>query len=93
MASAQVVEKSVINNGPSQDSNHPDDLFQSRSIIILQKYRAEAPTPPPACIWTADILTLIVEEESVYNIRDCDECNDIYMLMSEFCYFRGTGTH
>ena len=30
MASAQVVETSVTNNGPSQDSNHPDDLFQSR---------------------------------------------------------------
>ena len=29
MASAQVVETSVANNSPSQDSNHPDDLFQS----------------------------------------------------------------
>ena len=29
-ASAQVVETSVTNNSPSQDSNHPDDLFQSR---------------------------------------------------------------
>ena len=37
---------------------------------------------------------MIVEEGSVYDIRDCDECNDIYMLnLSEFCYFRGTGTH
>ena len=27
--SAQVVETSVTNNSPSQDSNHPDDLFQS----------------------------------------------------------------
>ena len=27
MASAQVVETSVTNNSPSQDSNHPDDLF------------------------------------------------------------------
>ena len=34
MASAQVVETSVTNNSPSQDSNHPDDLFQSRYIII-----------------------------------------------------------
>ena len=32
MASAQVVETSVTNNSPSQDSNHPDDLFQSRYI-------------------------------------------------------------
>ena len=30
MASAQVVETSVTNNSPSQDSYHQDDLFQSR---------------------------------------------------------------
>ena len=32
MASAQVVEMSVTNNSPSQDSTHPDDLFQSRYV-------------------------------------------------------------
>ena len=32
MASAQVVETSVINNSLSQDSNHPDDLFKSRHV-------------------------------------------------------------
>ena len=32
MASAQVVETLVNNNSPSQDSNHPDDLFQSRYV-------------------------------------------------------------
>ena len=32
MASAQVVETSVTNSSPSQDSNHPDDLFQSRYV-------------------------------------------------------------
>ena len=32
MASAQVVVASVANNSPSQDSNHPDDLFQSRYV-------------------------------------------------------------
>ena len=32
MASAQVVETSVNNNSPSQDSNHADDLFQSRYV-------------------------------------------------------------
>ena len=32
MASAQVVETSVTNNSPSQDSNHPDDIFQSRYV-------------------------------------------------------------
>ena len=30
IASAQVVETSVTNNSPSQDSYHPDDLFQSK---------------------------------------------------------------
>ena len=31
MASAQVVETSVANNSPTQDSSHPDDHFQSRN--------------------------------------------------------------
>ena len=35
MDSTQVVEMSVTNNSPSQDSNHPDDLFQSRNINIV----------------------------------------------------------
>ena len=30
IAFAQVVETSVTNNSPSQGSNHPDDLFQSK---------------------------------------------------------------
>ena len=32
MASAQVVETSIANNSTSRDSNHPDDLFQSRYV-------------------------------------------------------------
>ena len=32
MVSAQVVETSVTNNSPSQDSYHPGDLFQSRQV-------------------------------------------------------------
>ena len=32
MASTQVVETSVTNNSPSKDSNHPDDVFQSRYV-------------------------------------------------------------
>ena len=32
MASAQVVETSVTNNSPSQDSYHPDDLFHSTYV-------------------------------------------------------------
>ena len=37
-ASAQIVKTSVTNNSPSQDSNHPDDLFQSRyqTLILLR---------------------------------------------------------
>ncbi|KAK2574244.1 hypothetical protein P5673_000383 [Acropora cervicornis] len=35
MASAQVVETSVTNNSPSEDSNHPDNLFQSRFLSDL----------------------------------------------------------
>ena len=35
MASAQVVKMSVTNNSPSQDSNHPDDFFQSRFLAIV----------------------------------------------------------
>jgi len=30
MYSARVVETEVTNNSPSQDSNQPDDFFQSR---------------------------------------------------------------
>ena len=32
MASAQAVKTSVANNSPSQDSSHPNDLFQSRYV-------------------------------------------------------------
>ena len=32
MPSTQVVETSVANNSPSQDSSHPDDHFQSRYV-------------------------------------------------------------
>ena len=39
MASAQVVETSVTNNSPSQDSNHPDDLFQSRYSVSTFKFK------------------------------------------------------
>ena len=33
MASAQAGETSVSNNSPSQDYNHPDDLFQSKYVV------------------------------------------------------------
>ena len=36
MAGAQVVETSVTNNSLSQNSNHPDYLFQSRLLLIVE---------------------------------------------------------
>ena len=36
MASEQVVETSVTNNSPSQDSNHPDDLCQCVLVSCKQ---------------------------------------------------------
>ena len=37
MASAQVVvETSVANNSPSQDSNHPGDLFKSKIVSFIE---------------------------------------------------------
>ena len=35
MASGLVVETSVANNSPSQDSSHPDDHFQSKSLVCF----------------------------------------------------------
>ena len=32
LTSTQVVETSLTKNSPSQDSNHPDDLLQSRYV-------------------------------------------------------------
>ena len=37
MASAQVVETSGTSNSPSQDSNHPDDLFRSSYVALVFK--------------------------------------------------------
>ena len=37
MASAQVVQTSVTNNSPSQDSSHPDDLFESKCSTTLDQ--------------------------------------------------------
>ena len=41
MASTQVFETSVTNNSPSQDSNHPGDLFQSTVILSSPVWGAE----------------------------------------------------
>lgn len=43
MASAWVVKTAVTNKNPSQDSNHSDDLFQSRyetQMLQLSKTRS-----------------------------------------------------
>ena len=52
MASAQVVETSVGNNSPSQaqDSNHPNDLFQSRYVAPGFK--------PFSCYFNRHVVTL-----------------------------------
>ena len=42
MASAQVVEMSVSNNSPSQDSNHPDDHSQSSQQLLLSMMAKDA---------------------------------------------------
>ena len=44
MASAQVVETSVTHNSPSQDSNHPDEHFQSRYVTPGFKRFSYRPT-------------------------------------------------
>ena len=43
MASAQVVETSVTNNSPSQDSNHPEDIFQSRKVNVSNIWNGHLP--------------------------------------------------
>ena len=42
MASAQVVETSVTNNSPSQDSKHPDHLFQFRRLVCFPCYEIQS---------------------------------------------------
>jgi len=41
-APAQVVETSASNNSPSQDSNHPDDHFQSSQQLLLSMMAKDA---------------------------------------------------
>ena len=62
MASAQVVETSVTNNSPSQDSYHPDDLFQSRYIYNIMGYRGKV----------RQIKTAAVTKLNVSNLHCCD---------------------
>ena len=67
MASAQVVETSVTNNSTSQDSNHSDDLVQSR--YVTSGFKPSGVTKPfsrlhsirnfiPLPLWSPGILTL-----------------------------------
>ena len=53
MASAQVVKTSIANNSPSQDSNHPDDLFESKYVTLGFK---------PFFLFTQGIANLQVPE-------------------------------
>ena len=60
MASALVVEMSVTNNSPSQDSNHPDDLFQSRYVTTAFKlfsYVLSSPLTKAEIIYVIFLIT------------------------------------
>ena len=73
MASTQVVETSVSNNSPSEDSSHPDDHFQSMEIsysvpftvaVRLQLYRiASSPKTVPPLIWPKNSQSLVTSTQ------------------------------
>ena len=83
IASAQVVETSVANNSPSQDSSHPDDLFQSWYVtpgfkpfshkhVFLRCFKVEAGVPEPAEIDKANVQSGVPERNSyVFNLSNC----------------------
>ena len=63
MASAQVVETSVtLNSNSLLDSNHPDDLFQSRYVIPgFKPFSYERYTV--ACVFTLSLKTMTLNLE------------------------------
>ncbi|KAK2560702.1 Nuclear pore complex protein Nup93 [Acropora cervicornis] len=70
MASAQVVETSVTNNSPSQDSYHPDDLFQSR-------YRALGHNASQSRINTFFVLLDLMQFFNLYHAGELDTALDV----------------
>ena len=76
MASAQVVETSVANNSPSQDSNHPDDLFQSKFCLYrIVRYSS------------GDLVTMPVRQQS---INPASASVDVKLLLSFLVRHRGS---
>ena len=62
MASAQVVETSVTNSSPFQDSNHQDDLFQSRYVNPgFKPFSYERYTV--TCVFTLSLKTMTLNLE------------------------------
>ena len=62
MASAQVVETSVTNRSHFQNSNHQDDLFQSRYVTHgLKPFSYERYTV--TCVFTLSLKTMILNLE------------------------------
>jgi len=74
MASAQVVETLVTNNSPSQDSYHPDDLFQSRLLHLamhktsLPHYRSQMKLDSPSWLKKGKLH---------HGIREFPACNQL----------------
>ena len=62
MASAQIVETSVTNSSPFQDSNHQDDLFQSRYVTPgFKPFSYERYTV--TCVFTLSLKTMTLNLE------------------------------
>ena len=66
VASAQVIETSVANNGPSQDSNHPDDHFQSRYVTPGFKSFSYIVLLIRAYIWKLNVCAMPILACSTY---------------------------
>ena len=74
MASAQVVETSVANKSPSQDSNHPDDLFQSRYVTPRFK-------PFYYYFFVVAFFSQILQNQTTLNAKhDGDQVKSMYLV-------------
>ena len=99
MASAQVVEMSVTSNSPSQDSNHPDDLFQSRYVTPGSKpffynycvdyewygLDPEAPPPPDDGLSTVEVNVVSLDVPGQVVNRFTNEVDPVEHSSAKFC--------
>ena len=76
MASAQVVETLVANNSPSQDSNHPDDHFQSRYVTPGFKpfSQVKNATSSVNCVVCVTCLSELCQRYEVFNFSTASFC-------------------